>query len=916
MIKNIRLHLYSKLKPLVKFSVFTGAALLLTVLLNTRIGMVPPLGPFSNPWSGFWQNMESGKISDQKWVSEKLQSEVTVIYDERGVPHIFAQNDYDLYFAQGFVTARDRLWQIDFQARAAAGRLSEVLGEQAVDFDREQRRLGMLYGAEINAESMAKDPRTAGMIRAYGDGYNAWLGTLNPKDYPVEYKILDTEPEPFTDLVPALLLMNMSKTLTSGTRAHAQTNARALLDDDLYKLLYPGELPWVDPVIPPDQTWDFEPLQPDQPEADFVPRIINHLPLQNFKAGSAGRNPGVEGPGFSSPGVGSTCVGGYGVSSSGTGSPGVGSNSWAVDGSKTESGYPLLSSDPHLALTLPSIWYEIHLNSEGINTYGVSLPAAPGIVIGINEFCAWGITNAGSTVLDIYEIEFRDENRQEYWHDGEWKPVTKRPEKIKVRGGDVIIDTVLYTHHGPVTQPFDESIAPARFPEGHAVHWLAHYPENVLLSLYKINRAGSQDEFEEGLRHFTNITQNFTYADRAGNISMGHIGKFPVRFKGQGDYIADGRDPAWEWNRFIPFEHLPRSFNPERGFVSSANQAPVSCEYPYYLGRFYANFSRGSRINHILSASDAITPAFFEEMLMDDLSLHAAKFLPFMLAHLDLNRFSVMNGETTGYVTGDISWDKAWDSNRDRSGDAAGDTAGKPSNDVTGDVTKELTGEAFGKPGGEATGDGKLPATIRRLLENWNYHFDPQNPVALFYKTWEENFYNLLWNRFFQPFGAHLQKPDLTTTFSLLLNEKHEVFPAEVTDAVNRSFKNSLRLFTDEHGDDPDTWCYGRDRELNIEHLGQLPGFGREDIVTGGTPEAINAVGASVGPSWRMIVELGPEVKARGHFPGGQTGNPGNPEYDRFVDDWANGTFHELYFWSSAEEASNKTAATLILTPD
>lgn len=796
--------------------VFIVIAILLTRVLHHRIDTIPPPGPFFSPYTGFWQNMESEGIRDLMIKDTHLQDEVMVRYDDRGVPHIFASNDYDLYFAQGFVTARDRLWQVDFQSRAAGGRISEIVGEQAVSYDRAQRRLGMGHGADVNAASMMEDPEIATAIRAYTEGFNAWIDQLHPRDYPVEYKIMDAEPDRFTERHPALMLMNLSQTLTSGSRAHAQTNARALLGEDIYHMLYPQELPWVDTMIPPDQEWDFEPLIPQKPDDDFVPGITDELPLSESQTG-------------------------------------IGSNSWAVDGSKTQSGYPMLASDPHLSVTLPSIWHEVQLHGEDINVYGVAPPAAPGVVIGFNEFIAWGITNAGSQVLDVYEIEFRDESRREYRHDGEWKPVERRLEEIRVRGAETVKDTVLYTHHGPVTQPFDETIASERYPGGHAVKWLAHQPGNILKAVYGYNRARNEHEFEDAMRHFTNITQNFTYADREGNISIGHYGQFPVRFRDQGSYISDGSDPAYDWNEFIPFEHLPLSINPERGFVSTANQNPVASGYPYFLGRFYADFSRGVRINNMLEEADDVTAGFFKEMLMDDLSLHAAKILPFMLRRLD--------------------------------------------NDDYGDRRD----------------------AIIALLEEWDYHFRPDSPVALFFSLWEQKMRDELWNPLFSEHEnneIYIRRPDRTVTYHLLLVEEHDVFRSDVDRTIQAAFNNAADEFLDNYGDDPESWRYGYDRNFSVDHLADLPGFGRERVITGGTAEAVNAVGSRHAPSWRMIVELGPEIRAYGHYPGGQPGRPGHPDYDKMIDDWSSGTFRELRFWHSVNEDDELTSSTLILKPN
>ncbi len=842
---------------LLKAAALLVLTVLLTWALSTRIGIIPSLGHLVNPWQGFWQNMERDGVQDLVLDSEQLLSTVTVRYDERGVPHIFADNDYDLYFAQGLVTARDRLWQIDFQTRAAAGRMAEFIGPRAVNYDRAQRRLGMMYGAEINAAALGTDPRTALKVQAYADGFNAWLDQLKPRHYPVEFKIFDAEPEPFSPLGTALLLMNMSQTLSSGTRAHAQSNARALLSEEVYRMLYPDELPWTDPIIPPDQRWNFDPVAPATPDPGFVPAIVRDLPVSDRD-------------------------------------PAIGSNSWAVDGSKSATGYPILASDPHLSVDLPSLWYETQLHSTGANnhlaynrfledgsntpadgagtqsndgksranipgntgfsTYGASLPGAPGVIIGFNEHVAWGVTNTGSNTLDVFEIEFRDEQRAEYLHDGEWKPVRQRIEKISVRGGKTVIDTVLYTHHGPITQPFGENIAPDRFPEGHALKWIAHQPgNNIFLAVYKFNRARNQDDFEKALHHFTNLPQNITYADRHGNISIGHFGLFPVRFFGQGSYISNGRDPAYDWTRFVPFEHLPRSFNPQRGFVSSANQAPATREYPYYLGSSYYGFSRGARINRILANSENISGNFFEKMLMDSYSLYAEKTLPFLLAELDDNIRNRKNPDPA--------------------------------------------------------------SAIYKMLKEWDYKFTADSPIALFYANWEQRLLQALWNPLMNSSDRYMVRPAATTTFRLLLDGEHDVIPEDVSETIVRTFRETVEEHVRRHGSDPAAWNYGRDRTAHISHLAMLPGFGRDDFIASGRSETINATGYSHAPSWRMVVELGPDVHARGHFPGGQTGNPGHPGYDRFVDDWAAGTFYDLHFWRGPADEPDQTASTLILKP-
>lgn len=789
-------------------------AALLTWAFCTPLGLLPPLGPFVSPFEGFWRNMERADPMDIEIDTDALRGPVTVRFDERRVPHIFATNDYDLYFAQGYVIARERMWQVDFQSRAAAGRLSEIFGDRTLQFDRGQRRLGMVYGAGKQTEALLSHPVSEAAIRAYADGYNTWLEQLDPRDYPLEYKLLGMTPEPFSAETTGLWVMGLAQTLTSATRAHAMSNARALLDDDVFRLFYPEITPWVEVMIPGEGQWTFEPLPAPVPVPEFVPRVVRDLPLADQP-------------------------------------PGAGSNSWAVDGTRTKSGYPMLASDPHLGVTLPSTWYEMQLHSEGINVYGVTMPTGPGILIGFNEAIAWGITAGHSQSLDVVEITFRDDARQEYLHDGEWKPVTRREEVIHVRGrSKPVLETVLYTHHGPVVQPDDEEMRDARFPSGHAIQWMAHRPGNLPRAAHAFNRASNYEEFDEALRHIGNLNLNFTYADQEGTIAIGHYGDLPVRYIWQGDEIGDGSDPAGDWEQFVPFEHLPRQVQPDSGFVTTANQTPVDAEYPYYLGSMYADFSRPTRINQMLRENVDLTMEDFEKMLMDDLSPLVLKQIPFKLENLDHDGLSV----------------------------------------------------------------GAL--RLIELLEDWDARFSPDSPVALFAIRWQLFFNRALFAPWEDEFkGVHLRRPELSVSTALLLEGNFDVFPADVREALNRSFRELYEEFSGSFGEDPEQWRYGRDRGFKMPHLAMLPGFGREGLEPGGSWQTVNACGDYFAPSWRMIVELGPEIRARAHYSGGQSGNPGNPNYDQPVGDWVSGRLSEIRFMRSPDDALDNETATWQFRP-
>jgi len=380
--------------------------------LNTKFGSIPPMGKFLNPYNGIWQN-ETDESVDGELIIEGLAEEVIVHYDDALIPHVFAKNDKDLYRAQGFLTAKHRLWQLEFQTYAAAGRLSEIVGANAIEYDRTERRRGMGYGADMAVEKMREDPVTYNLVESYTAGVNSYIASLEPKDYPVEYKLLNYAPEPWTVKKTALLLMYMTKMLAGGDSDLQYTNTLQLIGKENFDFLFPDFFDTTDPVIPSSTDWSFI----DTPQ---TPTPISELPKDTI-----GFTPAKQPH------------------------PDNGSNNWAVSGSKSYSGKPILANDPHLGLNLPSIWFVMQLSTPDHNAFGATLPGALGIISGFNEHIAWGETNATRDVKDWYKIEF-NEDRTKYKHNGQWKPVTVRAEIIKVKNGKTVIDSVLYTHHGPV----------------------------------------------------------------------------------------------------------------------------------------------------------------------------------------------------------------------------------------------------------------------------------------------------------------------------------------------------------------------------------------------------------------------------------------------------------------------------------
>ncbi|MGE0773004.1 MAG: penicillin acylase family protein [Cyclobacteriaceae bacterium] len=557
---------------------------------------IPPLGKFLDPFHGFWQNAESKEAESGELRLAGLQGEVNVVYDTLLIPHIFASNDDDLYRVMGYVTAQHRLWQMEFQTHAAAGRISEIIGERALDFDRLQRRYGMGWGAENSIRAHMNDPDIKRITEQYTEGVNAYISQLRYEDYPVEYKLLDYAPEPWTPLKMGLLLMNMSKTLNFSEDDLQMTNALKLFGKEKLDLLFPDREKVGDPIVDNPGGWKFKPVTLDTVPLALPEELVMVQP----------QTPTVKG---------------------------VGSNNWAVSGIKTANGSPILCNDPHLSLTFPSIWFAAHMNSPGVNVMGVTFTGAPVIILGFNDSIAWGATNAQRDLVDWYQIQFQDESKQAYLSDGEWKPTRKVVEEIKIKGSKAFFDTVTYTHHGPVV--YDASFHGDSEKKHFAMRWIAHDESVTLKTFYELNRGRNYNDYMRALDHFAGPAQNFAFASVAGDIAIRIQGKYPVRRKYEGKFVLDGTKTSAEWQAFIPNDHNVMIKNPARGFISSANQYPVDSTYPYYVHASSYEAYRNRAINNQLRQMNEVTPQDMMLLQGNNYNLQAAESLPVMLRQLD-----------------------------------------------------------------------------------------------------------------------------------------------------------------------------------------------------------------------------------------------------------------------------------------
>lgn len=797
----------------VKAFLCLAVPVLLIYGFNTKFGDLPPILKFLNPYDGFWQNAESIKIKpEQKIVLKNTNADVEIIFDDRMIPHVFASNDYDLYYAQGYVTAMHRLWQMDFQTRYAAGRLSEVVGKKAIELDRYQRRLGMVYGAENSLSGMMEDPTSKKMVLAYTAGINAYIHSLSQKDLPIEYKILDFKPEDWTPLKCALLLKQMSAVLAMGSDEFYMTNILNKFGPDVTANLFPDYPFKEDPIIPKGTTWDFEPLPVPLPPGTF-----NQMANSSIKTTRR-----VEG---------------------------IGSNNWAVSGEKTQSGKPILANDPHLNLTLPSIWYQIQLHAPGVNVYGVSLPGAPGVIIGFNQRIAWGVTNVAADILDYYQIKFKDDSHKQYWYNNGWKNTSSRVEKIQIRGEQTLADTVVYTHHGPVVyfQKPDLSLAKP-VPVGNALRWIAHDQSNELMTFYRLNRGANYADYRKALTFYTAPAQNFIFASADNDIAITANGKFPLKYKNQGKFILDGSDQKNDWQGWIPAAQNPTVKNPPRHFVSSANQSSTDPSYPYYINWEFAPYERGKRINDKLSMMKNITADSMRVMQSDAYGVFPENVLPTLLPLLDRGNLNATQKEAFQTV-------QKWNYHYNATEIAPGifDLWMDQLNKLIWDDEFEV---------------GKVP--MRKPSRDRTVQMITKEPDA----KWFDN----------------VNTPEQETLKAL----------------ANASFKFACDSLERKFGVIGKHWSWANVKRSHVPHLAAIPGFGSKTLMIGGSKSTINALSESNGPSWRMVVELGDTPKGHGVFPGGQSGNPGSPFYDNMINTWAEGKLYDLFLLKTVNDASVK----------
>ncbi|WP_420475027.1 penicillin acylase family protein [Noviherbaspirillum sp. ST9] len=581
--------------------------------------LVPVVAAAGAAW---WYRDASQPQVDGKRTLKGLAAPVDIVRDAQGIPHIYAKSPQDAYFALGYVHAQDRLWQMELNRRIPAGRLAEILGPNAVDTDRFIRTLGVRRNAEKILGNLSQQTRDA--LDAYARGVNAWLedrsGPLPPEflltgaPAPAPWHPVDSigwQTMMAWDLggnwTQELLRMRLSQRLTL-----AQINE--------FLAPYPG-----DPVLP---TQDFTQLY----------REMAGTTAQLEKVASIAPPSYLEG---------------------------MGSNNWVVAGALSETGKPLLANDPHLGLSAPALWYFAHLSAPGLNTIGATLPGIPSVVLGRNDRIAWGFTNTAPDVQDLYIERVHPEDRRKYQTPEGWAEFKVRNETIKVKGQPDVTIEVRETRHGPVITgalPIIERAPVDAKKYVVSFAWTALRADDLTLQAgMKFNLAQNWEQFVDGAKDFGSPQQSIVYADVDGNIGFIAPARVPMR-KPENDLKglapAPGWDDRYDWAGFIPFEELPRKYNPESRRIMTANHKIVDDDYPHFLTSEWTLPYRARRIDALLDAQGKHSMASFAAIQKDHLSLAAQEILPVL-------RKTVPRSERAKAALDLIvKWDGSMDANR------------------------------------------------------------------------------------------------------------------------------------------------------------------------------------------------------------------------------------------------------------
>ncbi|MGE7091367.1 penicillin acylase family protein [Lysinibacillus sp. NPDC048646] len=740
-----------------------------------------------------WFMNKSKPIIEGDLAVSVLDQDVTVTRDDKGVPHILAETDADLYRAQGYVQAQDRLFQMDLARRQASGRLSEVIGEATINTDKHFLTFSLRDAAEKSLS--AYDAESKQVLEWFAEGVNAFITQAKENNtLSYEFALLGYEPEEWSVVDSLTIGKYMAYDLGGNWNTLAFRHwALQNFDEEKAKELF---------IKYPDNASSIIEANIENPVAvagqfntDLLPNEFN------------------------------------------------GSNNWVVSGDKTKSGFPILADDPHLGLSTPSIWYQMHLQSPEQNVSGVIFAGIPGIILGHNDDIAWGVTNVGPDVQDLYIEIPNPDNPTQFRYDGEWEQAEVREESIKVKDGKTVDFDVVVTRHGPIMTDlaFKDTEPSAQF----SMQWTALQSTAELRAIIGFNKANSWDDFEKALEDFKAPAQNFVFASKDGTIAYKANGEIPIRKQGEGQLPVPGDSSDYGWEGFIPWDELPTVVNPKEGFIATANNEVIGEEYPYHLTDFWAQPYRYERIKEVLEANDSLTIEDMMNLQMDQHNLYAREFLPDLLTSL---KAQDKDGKYAEVITQLVNWDMV---------DAK---------------------------------ESSAPLVFHTLME--------QLQEVLFKDEMPLDMYNLMAGKY--NITDQLLRQAYAGEKSTWIEEQGGV-DAIVYEALERS----IALIENRFGTNVSKWQWGDFHQLTFDHtLGSASPilaayFNAKKVPIGGSKVTVQAADDDMdgnvdhGASWRFVADVG-DLSSAYHIVGpGQSGHVKSKWYQDQVEDWANGNYHE-----------------------
>ncbi|MDB4882847.1 MAG: hypothetical protein JWL95_1613 [Gemmatimonadetes bacterium] len=807
------------------------------------IGPAPALGPFLEPAHGVWSLARAASPSRRARASvTRLGDSVSVVYDDRAVPHIFARSEADAYRALGYVVARDRLFQLYAQTLAASGRLTELGGAAVLDLDREMRHLGLPRAAERKAAALADTGVTMRAARAYAEGVNAYIDAMPADELPLEFRLLGKRPPKWETVDSYHLLNRMGWTLAYIALEHDRAGAAARVGAAAAAALFPDNSPIQEPIQPNGRTaprFDFHPLpppgKPDSANILVAAATDAWLPSRQL-AQLAGDDDAARW---------------------------MASNNWAVAPTRSANGHALLAGDPHLDLSLPSIWYEAHLVVPGsLDVYGATIPGAPSIIIGFNRDVAWTLTNAGVDVMDLYAEQVNDARHPtQYRLDGAWRPIEQRVEVYRGKHGETIAtDTVYFTHRGPMQQVRGRWLS---------MRWTVLENGRELDGFLGGAHARSAADFQAAMAaSYRAPAQNMLAADRAGHITIRSTGRYPIRpGDGSGSRLFDGTTSASDWTGDVPVARWPQAADPAQGFLASANQQPVDPRTTsVWFGGSYDPW-RALRINALLRADSSVTIDDMRRFQTDPGSARADYFVPYFLA-------AVRNVAARG---------------------------------------------------GAGLNPGVL-TDAARVLAGWDRRYTATNTGAVLFEAALRETAVQTWDEFAEPGPSRRVTPASAVLAELMADsasvwwddrstprvEDRDVILA--SSLVNAFLATRARLGAPESGG----WQWGTIRFANIHHLLRIPALSELQLPVEGGPGTLapSSGSGTHGPSWRMVVDLGSTLHAWTTYPGGQSGNPASARYRDRIPEWQAGQLEAVHVpLTPAELPPAQRSSTLTLHP-